>query len=316
MLISGAFRAAGGAGSIFSTILSSVGIGATTAAGGVSMLNIALAATVAGAVVLGITAIAGALLSLAGNANKAAENAAKLYENINTNMSDTRGLDEYRRKIENLASASTNSAEDVAKFNEIRGELEATFPGIKIGLENEISSVNDLAGAYETLLTAVQNYSHEQAIKNWRTAYEGYDDAAKTWNNTSSYYRENSLGREAGTTIEPLRWAMWDPVVYSDVSGSSLGDIRTAIITAKKELEFEAQEIDDILSNIGLSSLEALQAEIAITEAAIESYREMGDKKAVKESTQYLNDLKKTEKDLIDKYQIRDTVESQLSDME
>lgn len=301
---------------MFSTILSSVGIGATTAAGSVSMLNVALAATVAGAVVLGITAIAGALLSLAGNANKAAENAAKLYESIDTNMGQTKGLDEYKRKIEGLASASTNSADDVAKFNEIRAELEATFPGIKTGLDDEITSVNDLAGAYETLLTAVQNYSHEQAIRNWRTAYEGYDDAAKTWNNTSSYYRENSLGREAGTTIEPLRWAMWDPVVYSDISGSSLGDIRTAIASAKSELEFEAQEINEILSNIGLSSLEALQAEIAITEAAIESYREVGDKKAVKESTNYLNDLKKTEQDLLDKYKVRETIESQLSDME
>ena len=80
MLIGGAFRAAGGVGSVFSTILSSVGLGATTAAGGVSMLNVALAATVAGAVVLGITAIAGALLSLATNAGKAAENTKKLSD--------------------------------------------------------------------------------------------------------------------------------------------------------------------------------------------------------------------------------------------
>ena len=58
---------------MFSTILQSIGIGATTAAGGVSLLNVALAATVAGAVVLGITAIAGGLLSLANSATAAAE---------------------------------------------------------------------------------------------------------------------------------------------------------------------------------------------------------------------------------------------------
>lgn len=316
MLVTGAFKAAGGVGSVFSTILSSVGIGATTAAGGVSMLNVALAATVAGAVVLGITAIAGALFSLAGSAKTAAENAEKLYENIGSKMGESRSLDEYQRKIEGLAKASTGTAEDVAKFNEVRNELEATFPGIKTGLDNEITSVNDLAGAYDTLLTSVKKYSHEQAIGAWRTAYEGYDDAAKAWNNTSSYYKQNSLGREAGTTIEPLRLAMWDPVVYDDISDSSLGDIRTAIVNAKAELEFEAQEISEILSGLGLSSIEALQEEIAITEAAIETYREIGDKNAVKESEGYLKTLKQTEKDLLDKYQIQETVKSQLADME
>lgn len=181
VLITGALKAAGGAGSIFATILSSVGIGATTAAGGVSMLNVALAATIAGAVILGITTIAGALLSLATNAEKAAKNAKELSDALSVRREAIGGIDDSVRGLEKLSASLTGTNEDVKTFNAAREDIIAKYPALKEVLSQEVTQVDQVAAAYQKVIDTLQKYNDAEVRRNWADAHSGIKDASRTY---------------------------------------------------------------------------------------------------------------------------------------
>lgn len=199
MLVTGAFKAAGGVGSVFSTILSSVGIGATTAAGGVSMLNVALAATVAGAVVLGITAIAGALFSLAGSAEKAAESTKELSKALSNRRSELGGINDSVNEMKKLSASLSGTEKDVTAFNVARSKIVAAYPELKEVLSDEVTKVSQVAGAYENLIGVLEKYSESQTRRNWAEAHAGIKDATNTYASGRAAYTNGLTFTEQST---------------------------------------------------------------------------------------------------------------------
>lgn len=192
MLISGSLKAAGGAGSVFSTILSSIGIGATTAAGGVSMLNVALAATVAGAVVLGITAIAGALIALGNSAKHAAENTSKLSETLSGARGQSDSIQKSIGDVQKLANSFTGAEKDIEAFNNVRAEIISKYPMLENVLSGEATSVGELAGKYVELIARLKTYNDMNAKTAWREAHANINDVEATYNNAAAKYNQLS----------------------------------------------------------------------------------------------------------------------------
>ena len=168
--------------------LTGVSVEAGVATASVSALGIALravfAATVVGVAISLLTSFVGWLVDISDKAKQAETRMKSLNDELSSGKEASRSLDDYTAKIKELAKTSTGTAEDIEEFNRIREELETTFPGIKTGLDNEITSVDELTGAYQDLIAAVKNYSITEFRTQHRKAAEGYNDAVNVWNSS------------------------------------------------------------------------------------------------------------------------------------
>lgn len=134
---------------------------ATTAAGSISLLNIALTATVAGAIIAGIVGLVGVIISLSKALREAGENAGKMSDQLTSMRKEYRSIDEYKSRLGELKTQADGTQEALDKFYEIREEIRNKYPDMADKVGNETVAIRDLDGAYQNLIDTLSNYQTE-----------------------------------------------------------------------------------------------------------------------------------------------------------
>ena len=180
VLLNGVVRAAtieiakaGGAAAVTSKFLASIGIGATAAGAGVKILNVALASTIAGAVIAGVVALAGAMLSLGNNAEETAEHVAELNKSISDKQGAASDAWQSVRDVKDLAKSYSGAESDIAAFKSKRQEIINQYPDLKNVLTHEVNDVSDLTEAYDETTRALTRYANAQTKQAWSEAHSG-----------------------------------------------------------------------------------------------------------------------------------------------
>ena len=247
-----AIAAAGGLGSALSTALGSIGIGAATAAGGVSMLNIALAATVAGVVIAGVVSLSAALLAVGNNAKKAAENTSKLSETLSGTRGQSDSIQKSIRDVQKLANSYTGAESDITAFNNVRSEIISKYPMLENVLSGEATSVGELANKYVELIAQLEKYNDMNAKTAWREAHANIGDIETTYNNAAGKYNQlsstgnpgrftddffNKYGRLRGDALD-----RWENQLHNAAHGGTIAQLETRIRDVRSHLSDLAQQ--------------------------------------------------------------------------
>lgn len=144
---------------------------ATAAAGGVSLLNIALSATVVGAIAVAIVGLIGLLTNLGQAAKDTSEKVKQLNNEISAKERAATSLTGYIEQVSKLASTTQHTNDDIESFNNLRSEIVSAFPELENVLQTEVSDVNELDNAYKTLIGTLEAYRDEKLTTNWADAY-------------------------------------------------------------------------------------------------------------------------------------------------
>ena len=104
------------------------GAASKTAAAGMSMLNMALSATIVGVAAAALVTVVGTLISIVDASKRATKETKELAETLESSRQKSRGIKDEIDKIEQLGAASNGTEEDMKALNDARADLMKKYP--------------------------------------------------------------------------------------------------------------------------------------------------------------------------------------------
>ena len=239
----------GGAATV-SGVLKYAFAGVTTSATGAtvatSALGMALRAVGVGIVVAGIAGLVGWLVSLGKEAGNTKVDVDALNTTLSNYEKEISNINNLKDEVTRLAESYSGAKTDITEFNKMRQQIISTYPELKMQIGQEVTDVNQLAGAYENLIGVLSDYSYQKAMQAWNDAYTGRSGYIDEYNKaTSGLYTRNKdfLDSSEWTTnsLSAKRGLNW--YRSADKSDWTAADYMTAYA--------RADDIRQYLANIG-----------------------------------------------------------------
>lgn len=231
--------------------MTATGAAAGAAAGGVSLLNLALTATVAGVVIGGLLTIGGAFSNLEARAKETAKAVAEFNKKLDENTTMAQNMNDASAEVKRLGDSYGNAQADVDTFINKRDALIKQFPELKDKLKTEVNSVDDLAAGYSEMADALDTVAESYIRANTYQAMSGLGEARNNLNNARVAY----YGGSNNETLYQLRKAVENNSLFEGVNTNSAMNIKNASITDLQEMSTLAQKYiksmeDDLDANI------------------------------------------------------------------
>lgn len=150
-------------------------------------------------------------------------------------MAKSTSLAGFVNELEALDKNTVKTSEDVAAFNAVRSQLLAAFPEMASKLGGEVSSVDELGGAYQETADAIWEMNEALEYQRWMDAHEKAGDATGTYNDARDELTDVSI--EGG--VAELR------VMKEAVSGSMQNSVGM-IMQMAAAIGFAGESIDGL----------------------------------------------------------------------
>lgn len=149
-------------------------------------------------------------------------------------MAKSTSLAGFANELEALDKNTVKTSEDVAAFNAVRSQLLAAFPEMASKLGGEVSSVEDLGGAYQETADAIWEMNEALEYQRWMEAHEKVGDASKVYKD--SHYRKTSPYREDGLIV---LYALQEAYL------AAMNEETNEILQMAKTLGFAGESVDE-----------------------------------------------------------------------
>ena len=245
VLLAGGISKIVGTAKAAAAAMTATGAAAGAAAGGVSLLNLALTATVAGVVIGGLLTLAGTFTNLEAKAKETAKAVAEFNKKLDENNSMAHKMNDESEEIKRLGSSYGNAQSDVDTFLQKREALMKQFPELKGRLTTEVNSVDDLAAGYSEMAEALDKVSESYIRANTYQAIGGLKEARNNLGNARLAY----YGGSNNNTLYQLRRVNRDNTLYEGVHANSSVNLKNASIQDLQEMETLAQQYIQAMEN-------------------------------------------------------------------
>lgn len=174
-------------------VMTGITTSATGATVATNMLGVALRSIGIGIAIAAVGQLVGWFMSMKEAAVDAGETVKESLNKIDQGFSNIQTMEEFRSKLDEIDTSTNATKEDVDKFNQVRQEMISSFPSMKSALGEEVSSVEDLGGAYKTAREELEKLQKEQADETWRTARAGMKSARDLYEEAGGKYEGESF---------------------------------------------------------------------------------------------------------------------------